>query len=410
MTGPNRLQNIHPESFTFTLLIGALTALPSLATDMSLPALGGIARSLHASPGEAALTLSLFLVGYALAPIAFGPLSDEYGRRPVVIAGCALFALAAILGTFADSIPMLLLWRLLQGAGAGCGTVISFAVVRDLFDGAALRRRLAQISIVRVIAPMIGPSLGAFVLPFGGWRGIYALTAILATFLLAAAILRLAESAPRFSGRPHVPVRLITAYARVLRNRACLGYSLVNACAFGYLFGYINGSSLVMIEVLGVSPRVFGLLFALVDIGLLAGFFLNGRLNAWGVGRHAPLLTGLWLGAGASLALLALSLAKMTRLPSLVSLLLIGAFGYGLITPNATQGALQPLPEVAGVAAAVLSLLMMLTGALSGMIVSTLFDGRTALAMTGVMAVFSTGAFVLYLAFVRPAEQPKAPR
>lgn len=209
MTGPNRLRNIDPDSLTFTLLIGALTALPSLATDMSLPALGGIAHSLHASPGETALTLSLFLAGYALAPIAFGPLSDEYGRRPVVIAGCALFALAAILGTL----------------------------------------------------------------------------------LLAAAVLGLAESAPRFSGRPHVPVRPITAYARVLRNRACLGYSLVNACAFGCLFGYINGSSLVMIEMLGVSPRIFGLLFALVDMGLLAGFFFNGRLNAWGVGRHAPLLT-----------------------------------------------------------------------------------------------------------------------
>jgi DHA1 family bicyclomycin/chloramphenicol resistance-like MFS transporter len=127
-----------------------------------------------------------------------------------------------------------------------------------------------------------------------------------------------------------------------------------------------------MIEVLGVSPRIFGLLFALVDMGLLAGFFLNGRLNAWGIGRHAPLLAGLWLCAAASLALLALSLAGMTRLPSLVSLLLLAAFGYGLITPNATQGALQPLPEVAGVAAAVLSLLMMLTGAFSGMIVSAL--------------------------------------
>ena len=248
-------------------------------------------------------------------------------------------------------------------------------------------------------APLVGG--------FGGWRGIYALTAILACLLLAAAVLALAESAPRFSGRPHVPVRLITAYARVLRNRACLGYSLVNACAFGCLFGYINGSSLVMIEVLGVSPRIFGLLFALVDMGLLAGFFLNGRLNAWGIGRHAPLLAGLWLAAAASLALLALSLAGTTRRPGLVSLLLLAAFGYGLITPNATQGALQPLPEVAGVAAAVLSLLMMLTGAFSGMIVSALFDGRTALAMTGVMAAFSAGALALYLAFVRPAERSR---
>ncbi len=374
---------------------------------MSLPAIGGIAKTLHTSQGTAALTLSLFMVGYALAPVAFGPLSDEYGRRPVVIAGCGLFSLAAILGTLTSAIPMLLIWRLLQGAGAGAGTVISFAVVRDLFDGAALRKRLAQISVVRVLAPMIGPSLGALVLPFGGWRGIYALTATLACLLLAAAVLALAESAPRFSGRPHVPVRMITGYARVLRNRACLGYSLVNACAFGCLFGYINGSSLVMIEVLGVSPRVFALLFAFVDIGMMGGFYVNGRLNARGAGRHAPLAAGLWLAAGTSLALLALAVAGLTRIESLVALLLVGVFGYGLITPNATQGALQPLPEVAGMASAILSLLMMLTGALAGGTSAALFDGHSALAMTGVMTVFSAGALAIYLGYVRPGEKPK---
>jgi MFS transporter, DHA1 family, multidrug resistance protein len=401
---PKGIVRIDPKSFTFTILIGALTALSSLAIDMSLPALAGIARSLHTEPGTAALTLSLFLIGYALAPVAFGPLSDEYGRRPIILAGCFLFALAAILGTFADSIAVLLLLRLLQGAGAGAGAVISFAVVRDLFEGADLRRRIAQISVVRVIAPMVGPSIGALVLPFGGWRGIYGLTAILACLLLAAAALGLMESAPRFSGAPHVPVRLITGYARALGNRAILGYALVNSCAFGCLFGFVNGSSLVMIQVLGVSPRIFGLLFALVDVGLMVGFFVNGRLNARRMGRHAPLLAGLVLAAGASAALLLLALAGLTRLASLVPLLLLSALGYGLIAPNAAQGALQPLPEIAGIASAVLSLLMMLIGALSGAIVSTFFDGRTALAMTGSMTGFSVGALVLYLAYVRPGE------
>ncbi|HUC16593.1 MAG TPA: multidrug effflux MFS transporter [Acetobacteraceae bacterium] len=408
--GKQAIAHIDPESFTFTILIGALTALPSLAIDMSLPALGGIARDLHTAQGTAALTLSLFLVGYAVAPIAFGPLSDEYGRRPIVIAGCLLFAFSATLGTFTGSIGMLLLWRLLQGAGAGAGGVISFAVVRDLFNGAGLRRRLAQISVVRVIAPMIGPSLGAFIMPLGGWRAIYGLTAILACLLLALAVIGLPESAPRFSGAPHVPVRLITGYARALRNRAILGYSLVNACAFGCLFGYVTGSSLVMIEVLGVSPRIFGLLFALVDAGLMAGFFINGKLNARGAGRHGPLLAGLVLGSVASAVLLALALAGLTRLQSLVPLLLLGAIGYGLITPNATQGALQPLPEIAGIASAVLSLLMMLMGALSGAVVSTFFDGRTALAMTGTMAGFAASALLLYLAYVRSAEPREARR
>ncbi len=403
---------LDPNSFAFTILLGMLTALPPLATDMSLPALPDIARSLDTTAGAAALTLSLFLVGFALGPVAYGPLSDRYGRRPVMLSGCALFVVAATAGALAGSMPMLLFWRVLQGASAGAGSVVSYAVARDLFEGDALRRRLSQVSMARVVSPMVAPSLGALVLPFGGWRGIYGLTAALAVALFALVALALHETVPHLvesgpagpaNGRPRP--RLLAGYARVLGNPLCLGYCLVNALAFGALFAYISGSSLVMIQIFGISPRLFGGLFAAIDLGLLGGFFLNARLVARGIALHLPLSSGLVLGALSSLLLFLLSFTDRAGIADMVALLIPGAFAYGLITPNTAHGALQPVPEAAGVAAAILSVLMMLTGAASSALVSFFYDGETPLAMTGMMAAFSLAALVLYAASVRPAER-----
>jgi len=401
---------LDPNSLAFTILLGMLTALPPLATDMSLPALPDIARSLGTTSGTAALTLSLFLLGFALGPVAYGPLSDRYGRRPVMLSGCALFVLAATAGALAGSMPMLLFWRVLQGASAGAGSVVSYAVARDLFEGDTLRRRLSQVSMARVVSPMVAPSLGALVLPFGGWRGIYGLTAALAVALFALVALALYETVPHLAGsaagspaRPRAPPRLLTGYARVLRDRLCLGYCLVNALAFGALFAYISGSSLVMIQIFGISPRLFGGLFAAIDLGLLGGFFVNSRLVGKGIALRWPLTFGLILGAASSLLLLALSVAHLAGVANMVVLLILGAFAYGLITPNTAHGALQPVPDAAGVAAAILSLLMMLAGAASSALVSFFYDGRTPLAMTSTMAAFAAAALVLYATFVRPA-------
>ncbi|MDA8049997.1 MAG: multidrug effflux MFS transporter [Rhodospirillales bacterium] len=347
---PRRPLRLDPKSFAFTMLLGMLSALPPLATDMSLPALGEIAQSLHSTPGTAALTLSLFVIGFALGPIAYGLLSDRYGRRPVMLFGCALPAAAATEAALAALMPMLLFWRVVQGLSAGAGAIVSYAVARDLFEGAALRRRLSQVSMARVVSPMVAPSLGALVLPFGGWRGIYALTATAGGVLFAVVAFGFRETAPRHSGKPVVPLRLLASYARVFGNRLCVGYSVVNACAFGSLFAYISGSSLVMMQLLGVPPRVFGGLFALIDLGLMGGFFVNARFGVRGVAPVWPLTSGLVLGTSASLALMVLSLADLAEVASLVPLLILGAFGYGLITPNAALGALRPLPEAAGVA------------------------------------------------------------
>jgi DHA1 family bicyclomycin/chloramphenicol resistance-like MFS transporter len=222
--------------------------------------------------------------------------------------------------------------------------------------------------------------------------------------LLCAAWLRLAESAP--VQRQALTVRgTLNNYARVIRNPISFGNALVTALVFGSLFAFVSGSSLVLIGVLGASQRVYGLLFALTSAGLVTGSFTSARLSHRGV-SHAQLLgTGLMVICSVAVTLLLLSLAGLLRLPVFIPLVVIGNVGTGLLRPNAAQGALEPMPDIVGVASALLSGMQMVIGALSSAIAASLFDGRTALAMTGTMTVCSLAAALAYVALVRPAEK-----
>jgi DHA1 family bicyclomycin/chloramphenicol resistance-like MFS transporter len=270
--------------------------------------------------------------------------------------------------------------------------VLVLATVRDLFTGREARAKQSYVNMASGVAPIIAPTIGVWVATVGGWRGIYALLAAGALVLLCAAWLRLAESAP--VQRQALTVRgTLNNYARVIRNPISFGNALVTALVFGSLFAFVSGSSLVLIGVLGASQRVYGLPFT------------SARLSHRGV-SHAQLLgTGLMVICSVAVTLLLLSLAGLLRLPVFIPLVVIGNVGTGLLRPNAAQGALEPMPDIVGVASALLSGMQMVIGALSSAIAASLFDGRTALAMTGTMTVCSLAAALAYVALVRPAEK-----
>ena len=169
MTTRWRLQ---PQSVLFAIYLGALAALPPISIDMALPALVDIAGSLHASASQAGLTLSLFMAGFALGPIVYGPLCDARGRKPTLLLGLALFTLGGIGSAVAPGISILLGARLIQGIGAGAGMTVALAIVRDLFEGNAMQHRLAAITVVANVAPIVAPSVGVALLAAIEWRGI----------------------------------------------------------------------------------------------------------------------------------------------------------------------------------------------------------------------------------------------
>ena len=403
------MRRLRPKTVAFTVLLGALATLASFATDMGLPVLDQMAASLGVAPGRAALSLSVFMAGFALGPLVLGPLSDHIGRRPVLLGGVAMFTLFGALGASSRTLGAVLLWRFLMGTGAGGCHVLVVAMVRDHFTGAEARVRQSYVNLAAGIAPIIAPTLGVAVATMGGWRAIYTALAAGGAVLLAIASLRLGESLPP---RPHERFevgRALGGYVRVLRERVSVGYALVIALNFGSLFAYVSGSSLVLIGLLGVSRRVYGLLFAATSCGLMAGALTNARLSRRGV-PHARLIAwGLTLIVGTSVVLLALTLVGAIRVWTLVPLALVGFVGQGIVRPNAVQGALEPLPEIAGVASAVVSALQMVVGALASATVAAWFDGRSALAVTVTMAVTAALSATVYATVVRPSELRATP-
>lgn len=394
-----------PTSMAFTLLLGLLVALPSFGIDMSLPALTSVGAALGVAPERAGLMMSLFMLGFAVAPLFYGPVSDRYGRKPVVVFACMLFAIAGIGCAFARSLPTLLVWRVVQGAGAGASMTITLAIVRDLFEGQAARTRLSYVSIATMVVPTIAPSAGAALLALGGWRVIHAVLGGVGLLLLLAMLIGFTESARLDPANRLVPSVIARNYLRVLMNPLCLGYILINAAAFGALFAYVSGSSLFLINVVGLRPGQFGVVFAATSLGIMAGAFLNGRLSTWGVAPFYPLTAGLVLAVVTATALLLMTLVGWMPLTPVILILIVGNFAFGLIAPNAMQGAMQPLPQIAGAAGAATGCIQMATAAVVSGLVALLHDQHSALSMTALMSVCSLVALAAYLLLARPAER-----
>jgi DHA1 family bicyclomycin/chloramphenicol resistance-like MFS transporter len=395
---------LRPGSVSFTLLLSVLVTLASFATDMGLPVLAATAASLGVVPGRAALTLSVFMAGFALGPLVVGPLSDHYGRRRLLLVGCATFAVGGALAAFSTTLSALLVWRTLMGVGAGACQVLAIAIVRDLFAGPEARVRQSYVNLAAGLAPVLAPSLGVVIADMSGWRAIYGVLAGGGLALLCALTLLLGESAPRRAESSLTLAATLRSYARVVRHRVSFGYVLVQALNFGALFAYVSGSSLVLIELLHVGQRAYGVLFACTAFGLMAGAFLNAQLIRRGVSSRRLIACGLAAIVGSALLLLALTLARALAVSLLVPLAVAGFVGQGMVRPHTAQGALEPVPEIAGVASAVLSAVQMVAGAAASAVVAALFDETSALAMTAPMAICAVAAAAVYVGGVRRAE------
>jgi len=266
---------IPPGSMAFTLLLSFLVALPSFGIDMSLLALTETGAALGVAPAQVGLMMSLFMLGFAVAPLFYGPASDRlWPKAHRLVRVHALHHRRDRLRA-GQSLPTLLMWRVVQGAGAGASMTIALAIIRDLFEGQAARTRLSYVAIATMIVPMIAPTAGAALLALGGWRLIHAVLAGVGLLLLLAMSLGFTESARVDPANRLVPSIIARNYLRVLMHPLCRGYILVNAAAFGALFAYVSGSSLFLINVVGLRPAQYGLVFAATSLGIMAGAFLN---------------------------------------------------------------------------------------------------------------------------------------
>ena len=394
---------IHPDSFVFTLLLGLLSSLPTFGIDMILPSLSATGADLGAAPADVGLTMSVYLLGLGAALLVYGPVSDRFGRKPVVVFGCALVIIASVGCIFARSLPQLLLFRVLQGAGASGPGMAAVTIVSDLFDGPAARAKMSNVVLAINVVPMIAPTVGAALLAVGSWRTIY-LVPIAGGIVLLGAMAAFNESA-RIDPNTHLSsTAIVSNYLRVLRNPLCVGYLLCNAAAVGAVFAYITGSSLFFINALGLSTYQYGVIFGTSSLSIMIGTLVNKRLGS----RVSPgqmIAIGLALSTVMATSLLVMAITGGKSIAIVVSVMVSVALSFGLISPNAMNAALQQMPDIAGSISAVMVFAQMIAAASSSALVAALFDGRSALSMAVVMVSFCVLAIASYIGVVGPARR-----
>src|SRR5271166_5902960 len=392
--------NIH--RLGFTVFLAGLSALPALAIDTSLPSLALIQADFGATQTEAASAIAIFLAGFATAPLAVGPLADRFGRKPVMLVGLLLFTFCALGCALAPSIGVLLAFRLVQGVGAGAVGVLPRAIIRDLFDGREARLAIAAVSLVFSVAPLIAPTLGAAILAVGPWPMIFFALAGVGSALAAVGLFLFEESHGLDRRRSLRPATIVAGYGRALTSPMCVGFALVNGLVFAGLFAYVNTSPLLFIEGYGVSKAAFAGLFGITASGVIVG----SSINAWLISRHArpkAVLDGSLAAISlAALAVLGVGLAGVGSPLMVAAPVMVYISFFGLVFPNAAHEAVQPLPDIAGVASAVLVTTQMLLGALGGSIAAALYSHASPRGIGEVMSFGALSAAALYVLWLRP--------
>ena len=385
---------IAPRSFAFTVLLGLFAALPALSIDMSAPTLALLPDALGTSRTLAGLTLSLFMVGFALGQLGGGGLSDHHGRRPLLLSGLTCFTLAGIACALSLSGGVLALSRLVQGFGAGACSVISFAMVQDLFEGDAARAKRSYVTVIFGAVPILAPALGSMLTDLFGWRSVHGVLAVAGGLLLIVTWVGVAES--RLAGLAGLAQTGQSGSTRLRDDSGFVRITLANALSYGGIFAYIAGSPVVIIGQMGLSSAIFAGVFACTAAALAAGAWTSGLFSRRGVGAAALLNPSLVVAMGATLVLAAVSLSGITSGSILVPLLLAVLFTRGVIAPNLQHLAIDRQRERAGAASAVVGVSQLLSGALASAAVAVLLPSLGPSAVAVPMARLAAAALVAW--------------
>ncbi|WP_404417343.1 Bcr/CflA family multidrug efflux MFS transporter [Marinospirillum sp.] len=371
------------------VLLAALVAFGPLSIDMYLPSLPLIAADLGAAQADIQLTISSFLIGLFIGMLFYGPLSDKLGRRPLLLGGITLYLLASIACFLAVSAEWLIAARFLQALGAAAASVLARAIVRDLFPLNEAARVLSLMHLVTMIATLIAPLVGGYLIMLTGWRSLFVVLFVFAALVLLFSVWKIPET-HHGSSRGSSFLAVYKAYGLILLQPVAVGYILCMSLTFAGMFAYITASPFIYIEYFGVAPQVYAWLFSL-NIG---GIILLVSLNARYVGRFGTQRL-LWLGAAlaavSGLLLLFAGVSGWGGLPLIVVALLGFVSVTGVLGANCMASLLSRFPEQAGAAAGIAVATQFGTGALASGLVSWLHDG-TPLAMSLIIGLLGCGS------------------
>lgn len=379
-----------PGKATFSLLIpflGSISAIGPLSNDLYVPSLALVSVGLSIDGGAAQLTMSTLLIGFSLGCLLYGPLSDRYGRNPILRLGLVFYTLAAMLAALSTDLTQLVAARALQGFGASSGMVLSRAIILDRWAGEEASRALSWVSIFTFVTPVVAPLIGGYVAGFGHWPAVFWLQAGAGAVLLAATL-----ALPRRAQTGVTSVLAsLRAYGAIVTDRQALGYMLCTGLAFVGVVAFVSNSSFVFTERFGLAPQQYGYSFSFVMLGASCGAYVNSRLvTQLGISRMLG-VGSILLASGGLLALVVADLG----LPLLLAACLLYVFGVGFVFANAVARTMSRFPQSRGAASALFGVNQFLFGGIVAALLS-LVEEASAVPLTATMAVAGVGCALVW--------------
>ncbi|MCX7295561.1 MAG: multidrug effflux MFS transporter [Hyphomicrobiales bacterium] len=377
-------------------MLAALTAIGPLSTDMYLPSLPDIARALTASTAQVQLTISAYLIGFAVGQIIYGPISDRHGRKPVLLAALGLYSAATFICALSPSIDVLIAARALQALGGSGCIMVARAIVRDLYSGPRAGRELSVMGSVMALAPVVAPIVGGVLQTAFGWRSVFVTLVIAGVGGAIVIWLVLPETLRQKASEPVSPASMLRSYGIVVRHPAYLSYMALATGSYAGLFAWISGASFVLQNLYGLSPLDFGIAFALSAVGYLTGTNLATRF-VMRLGLDRTIGFGCGALAAGGLGMVASVALGFTSAFALVLPVAVYLAGMGMVLPQSVAGAMTPFPERAGAASALFGFVQQSIAAICGATVGALL-GHDAWPVAGAVALMGVATLLLWAA------------
>ena len=358
---------LRPGSLALTLLLAMLTGIGPLSVDMYLASLPSIGRLLSAPISQVQLTISAYLIGFAVAQVFYGPLSDRHGRRPVLLAALGIYLVATLACAMAFSIETLIAARFFQAVGGSGASVLARAVVRDMYDGTRVGRELARMAAIMALAPLVAPLIGGVLETAFGWRSNFVALFCFGAAAWAMVWFLLPETVRQRAPEPVSIGSTLRSYRRFLGDLGFVIHLGIATCCLCGLFAWISSAAFVLQDIYGLSPLVFGLSFAIGSSGYMVGTMIAARfVMRWGSGRTM----GFGAAAMALGGLVMVVLLAFTPYGAGGVIVAIGFYliGMGMTLAQAQAGALLPFPDRAGAASSLLGFVTQTSSAAVGAI------------------------------------------